>query len=109
MILKVWKIAAITLTIAAILGGLWGLTIYGRYWDVLPRSPDASSGRIYPFGMRGITVYETLQEHKYLDYIETLSSAAFYAGFALALAYEWKSGELRRYFRGEVTRTDVHR
>ena len=46
--------------------------------------------------MRGVIVYETLQERSYLDRIEDLSAIAFYVGLALALAYRWKSGVWRK-------------
>jgi hypothetical protein len=94
-----------SLALAGILGALWGLTIWGRYWDVLPRSPDPAFGRIYPFSMRGVTVYETLQERTYLNDIWNLSSGAFYTGFALALAYKWKSDKLEKHFRAKMNRT----
>jgi hypothetical protein len=93
---KIWKSAAILLIVAGISGALWALTVWNRYWDVLPRSPDPASGRIFPFSMRGVIVYETLQERSYLDRIEDLSAIAFYVGFALALAYRWRSGVWRK-------------
>jgi hypothetical protein len=93
MIRKLWKTAAILLTVAGIAGALWALTLWGRYWDILPRSPDPATGRIYPYSMRGVTVYETVQERMHLNRVESLSSGAFWIGFALALGYKWKSGK----------------
>ncbi len=79
------------LIVIGILGALWAFTVWSRYWNILPRSPDPASGRVYPFSMRGVTVYETIQERVYLNRIEDVSAGAFYIGFALALVYEWKS------------------
>lgn len=92
------KVMAITLFMIGFLGQWWGLTIWNRYWDVLPRSPDVTNGRIYPFGMRGVTVYESLQERRKLSFIEGLSLGLCCTGFALGLACEWKKGTLKRFF-----------
>ena len=91
MIRKVWKLAAIVLVLAGIAGALWGFAVWNGYWDILPRSPDPASGRICAFSMRGITVYETIHERAYLNHVWDISAGAFYIGFALALAYKWKS------------------
>ena len=91
MIREIWKSTAMVLVVTGILGALWSVSVWNQYWDILPRSPDPASGRVYPFSMRGVTVYETLRERTYLDRIENLSAATFCVGFALALAYKWKS------------------
>jgi len=91
MMPKIWKGTAIVLIVAGTLGALWGLAVWNRYWDILPRSPDLASGRVNPFSMRGVIVYETPQEGAYLNRVWDLSAGAFYVGFALGLAYKWNS------------------
>jgi hypothetical protein len=104
MIQKAWKTTAVLLAVAGLLGLCWGLTTWGRYWDILPRSPDPASGRIYPFKMRGVTVYESFQERAFFSYVWNLSWAVFYAGFGLGLAQRWISGKQKKHPQSKINR-----
>jgi hypothetical protein len=102
MIEKGWKTAAIVVAVVGLLGLCWGLAIWGRYWDILPRSPDPAAGRIYAFKMRGVTVYESLQERRFLNYVWNLSWTLFYAGFGLGVAERWKSSKRKQRLHGRM-------
>lgn len=63
-------------------------------WEVakLPRSADPSSGRVYPRGIHGISIYETRSEKRFYERLEFGSFAIFGASFMLMLIYRWRYG-----------------
>jgi hypothetical protein len=72
----------------------WALWSGSTY---LPRSPIPAEGRIYPRGIHGITVYQTLAERNKLDFSLRASSIVSVIGFTLAIIEEekWKRSHPR--------------
>lgn len=80
-----------TIALAVLIPGaiLWFYTwtLWSRYTD-LPQRPLPAEGRIYPRGIHGITVYQTLQERNKLDILFRVSIPLSVVGFALAALEE---------------------
>ena len=67
----------------------------GALWNsyaTLPRTPDSAAGRVYPIGVHGLTVYQTLAQRDRLNLLLRTSAIVFSLGFALAVIEEekWK-------------------
>lgn len=81
-----------------LLPGLAGLIVSAvistRDLDTMPRVPALEQQRIVPFGVHGITVYQTPAENKQFNLIESLSVGVFVVGLALGLVYLEKRGGL---------------
>jgi len=59
----------------------WYYMLWYHYYDILPRSPQPSIGRIYPINMHGFTKYATRKELRHIDTTEDI----FFAWIAIGL------------------------
>jgi hypothetical protein len=98
------KMLSIALMAIGLLGQMWTLAAWNRYAKELPRFPDAKSGRVYRLDLHGLLVYQTAREHSIFWGIENWSWMIFCVGIVLGLVVQWRSGELRKYFGGNINR-----
>jgi hypothetical protein len=94
MILRIrraWRLVALSVLIPGILGWFYTWALWSSYTS-LPRVPAPDAGRVYPRGIHGITVYQTLKERNKLDFLLRASVMFSAVGFALAIIEEetWK-------------------
>lgn len=59
----------------------WFYMLWYHYYDILPRSPQPSIGRIYPINMHGFTKYATRNELSHINTTEDI----FFAWIAIWL------------------------
>lgn len=90
---KLLRIAYSALFIAAFLGLLWTMAIYNVYLDNLPRSPNPTTGNIYPLNIHGVGVYQTLEQRRHLDNVERGSWGIGILGIVLGLIWQWSEDE----------------
>ena len=83
-------------------GALWSGSTY------LPRSPVPAEGRIYPRGIHGVTVYQTLAERNKLDFLLRASTIVSVIGFTWAIIEEekWKRSHPRVAVLGRFPRRE---
>jgi hypothetical protein len=97
--LTILKSLALALLIAGIVGQVWTLAMWNHYAAQLPRFPVPEQGRVYQLALHGIVVYQTAKEHTSFWMISNWSWVIFCIGFAAGIVYQWKSGELSKYFQ----------
>jgi hypothetical protein len=88
---RLWRVIAISVLIPGVISWFYTWALWSGY-TYLPRHPIPAEGRIYPRGIHGITVYQTLAERNKLDFFLRLSIIISAAGFTLAILEEerWK-------------------
>lgn len=85
--LRILKVAAVVLCLIGLAGGIWSFAIWNQYLINLPRSPDSTTGRVYPLNMHGIVLYQTAVERSRLHTVEYSSNGLFFLGLALGAVY----------------------
>ena len=88
---RVWRLVALSILIPGVIAWFYTWALWSGY-TYLPRHPIPGEGRIYPRGIHGITVYQTLEERNKLDFSLRASIAICGVGFAVAVVEEerWK-------------------
>ena len=76
------------LVFAGLCGVLYSVAIWYRYFETLPRSPDQTTGRVYPRNMNGIGVYQTESEKFRLNLLSWTSYGIGSIGILLGIAEE---------------------
>ena len=74
LMVKLLKVVERILIILGVGAFVWLIYIQLRYWDVMPREPDPSTGRIYAFSAMRFQVYVTKEEADRGRLAETLGS-----------------------------------
>jgi hypothetical protein len=82
---RIWRTVAIVLMVPALAALLYTGVIWNRYLDTLPRTPDQTSGRLYPRNIHGIVVFQTRAEALHLERMENIS----FGTFALGMLIGW--------------------
>jgi hypothetical protein len=81
---KPWEILSRALCAAAVLLWLFAWSMEYQYIETLPRQPNPSVGRIYPYNYHGIVLWRTLAEKTRVNLLEYLSFVLFLAGALIA-------------------------
>ena len=82
-----WRIVALAVLIPGMALWFYTWSLWSSY-AYLPRDPNPVDGRIFPRGIHGLTVYQTLPEQNRLDRFLRVSIAISALGFALAAIEE---------------------
>ncbi len=88
---RLWRAIALCILIPGTIAWFYTWALWSGY-TYLPRSPIPAAGRIYPRGIHGITVYQTLAERNRLDFMLRASISLSIVGLALVIFEEekWK-------------------
>lgn len=85
---RIWRTIAVILMVPALSVAFYSGTIWNRYLKELPRSPNPTTGRIYPRNIHGIIVYQTHAEQLRLDLMDEISTGVFFAGLIIGAIEE---------------------
>lgn len=93
-----WRLVARAIAIVGVAGWFYSGTIADRYFETLPRSPDARAGRVYGSNYHGIVIFETREERLRLKFAQDVSAGVILLGFLVGALEErrWRrlSGRL---------------
>jgi len=87
---KLLRLGALVFSIIGLTCWLWTAAIWFRYSDILPRSPNPTTGSVYPLNIHGIVVYETLSERSRLENWTHLSWGMLVLAVALGIVDQSK-------------------
>lgn len=82
---KLWKRLSFAMCAIGMLIGLFAWSIEYQYIDTLPRHPNPSIGRIYPYNYHGIVLWQTLAEKTQVNSLEYVSFILFLGGALIAV------------------------
>ena len=82
---KLWKRLSFTLCAAGMIIWLFAWSIEYQYIKTLPRSPNPSIGRVYPYNYHGIVLWRSRAEKRTVDSLEYLSVFLFLGGALIAV------------------------
>src|SRR5258708_37926606 len=92
---KLWTIARVTVSVATLIDAFWYWHIWNVYYDILPRSPDKASGRVYVDNFHGIAIYETYEERRRLQVLDYSSEALTLIILSGAAVHTWRAGRTK--------------
>jgi hypothetical protein len=84
---RLWRSIALAILIPGLALWLYTWSLWFNY-AYLPNKRIPAEGRIYPRGIHGITVFQTLQERNKLDVLFRISIPTLAIGFVLAALEE---------------------
>jgi len=67
---------------------LYGGSIWNDYLHNLPRTPDPTSGRVFPRNIHGIVIFQTHSEKLRLDLIDNIGWVIFMLGMLVGALEE---------------------
>ena len=89
---RIWRTMAIVLMVPGLAVWVYSGTIWNQYLRALPRTPDQTTGRVYPRNIHGIIVFQTHAEQRRLDLTQDISIGVFFLGLLIGALEErnWK-------------------